>query len=65
MYSYEIDNILKEKNYDLESTLYGEICKNSPQICRVTFNAFENNFSISTDDNWHWTFNVHLDTSKN
>ena len=62
MYSHEIDNVLKEKNYVIESNLYDEICKNSPQISRVTFNAFSNNFSISTDDNWHWTFNVYLDT---
>ena len=60
MYSHEIDNVLKEKNYTIESTLYSEICKNSPQISRVTFNPYENNFSISTNDNWNWTFNVYL-----
>lgn len=60
MYSYEIDNELKSENYNLNTDTYIQICKTSPQIIRIKYNSFENNFDIWTNDNYHWTFKVRL-----
>lgn len=60
MYSYEIDNKLKSENYNLNTGTYIQICKTSPQIIRIKYEPFENNFDIWTNDNYHWTFKVRL-----
>lgn len=60
MYSYEIDNKLKSENYNLNTDTYIQICKTSPQIIRIKYEQFENNFDIWTNDNYHWTFKVRL-----
>lgn len=60
MYSYEIDQILKYKNYNIDPDTYIHICKTSPQIIRTKYNLFDENFDIWTDDNCHWTFKVNL-----
>ncbi len=58
MYSYEIEQILKSHNYYINSDIYLHICNTSPQISRVTFEPYEYNFNIWTNDNYHWTFKV-------
>ena len=59
MYSYEIDNCIKEYNYNLPSKLYLKICKESPQISEVKYEPFENKFSIKTKDSYFWKFGVY------
>ena len=60
MYSHEIDNYLRSRNWNLTTNEYSEICnlKENPQIARITYDPFQNNFAIWTDDNWNWTFTV-------
>lgn len=60
MYSYEIDQTLKSSNYTVNSKTYLHICQSSPQISRVKYEPFDDNFNIWTDDNYHWTFKVNL-----
>lgn len=52
MYDWEIENCLRDNNYSLSSKVYIDICKNSPQIKHVKYNAFENYFEIWTDCNY-------------
>ena len=58
MYSYEIDQILKLQNYNIDSDAYSNICYTSPQISRVKYDPFNNDYNIWTNDNYHWTFKI-------
>lgn len=58
MYSYEIDQTLKSKNYNIDSKTYIHICQSSPQIVHIKYEPFDGNFNIWTDDNYHWTFRI-------
>lgn len=60
MYSYEIDNYLRSHNWNLTAKEYIEICnlKSNPQISRISYNPFLNDFTVCTDDNWNWTFTI-------
>lgn len=60
LYSYEIDEKLKSENYYIDSDTYSNIYYTSPQISRVKYDAFCNDYNIWTKDNWHWTFKVRL-----
>lgn len=59
MYSYEIDNILKSKNYNIDSNMYMNICSASPQIIRIEYEPYGNYFRIWTDDGYYWKFSVY------
>ena len=52
MYSYEIQNLLELRNYLLTVKEYFYICEISPQIREVSYNPFEDNFYINTDDRY-------------
>ena len=59
MYSYQIDNIMRENNYLLSRSDYLSINPNtSPQIARMTYDPFNNKFDVWTYDNYHWEFRV-------
>lgn len=60
MYSYEIDNYLRNRNWNITISEYLEICNldMNPQISQIKYNPFQNNFTIWTNDNWNWTFTV-------
>lgn len=59
MYSYEIDQILKSQNYNINSETYENICSTSPQISRAKYDSYENKCEIWTDDNYYWKFNIY------
>ena len=63
MYSYEIDQILKENNYNIPSTTY-QIVLSSPQINHVKYSAYSDVFEIWTNDGWYWKFKIHLSEEK-
>ena len=50
MYTWEIENIIQNNQGILDSKTYLEICKTSPQITRVKYEAFEDKFYIWTND---------------
>ena len=59
MYSYEIDNILKSKNYKIDSDTYLHICSTSPQLTRIKYNPYCSYFETWSNDNYYWKFNVY------
>ena len=63
MYSHEIDIFLRIRNWTLttEEYLYITDRKQHPQINRVTYDPYLNEYYISTQDNWHWTIKTEKD----
>ena len=59
MYSWEIEQLLKLKDYLISNKEYFEICDTSPQIKGIEYNPFENNFYMWTDDNYNFRFKVY------
>ncbi len=59
MYSYEIDAILKQNNYDIDANTYDKICRTSPQLNHIKYDAFTDSFEMWDDDGAHWSFKVH------
>lgn len=58
MYSYEIDQLLKNKAYIINANDYVKICKTSPQIDKIKYESFGNYFYIRTKDGYSWNFSV-------
>ena len=58
MYSYEIENLLKLRNYLISNKEYFNICKTSPQIKRISYD--NDDFRIQTSDNYDLHFKVYL-----
>ena len=60
MYSYEIDNYLKERNYYLNSEEVQYITDISihTQICRISYNQEFNYYEMWTKDEWYFKFGV-------
>ena len=63
MYSHEIDQKMKQYNYQLSSSVYIEISdiNKSPQIDHIKYNAYSDSFAIWTKDGWNWNFKVYKD----
>lgn len=59
MYSYEIDQILKENNNYIPSTAY-ETVLSSPQIDHVKYSPYGDVYEIWTSDGWYWKFKIYL-----
>lgn len=59
MYSWEIDQKMKEYDYNIPSFLYIDIISNSPQIRHIKYNPYDNDFEIWTDDSGYWKFKVY------
>ena len=58
MYSREIEDILKSRNYNIDSNTYLNICS-STQIVRVKYDPYSQYFEIWTNDDYYWKFNVY------
>ena len=50
MYSFEIERLLKIRNYLITCSEYFEILSTSPQINHVKYNPDEDTTEISTED---------------
>lgn len=63
MYSWEIDQKIKQCNNQLPSSVYLEVSDTdkNPQIDHVIYNAYSNCFSMWTRDGWCWNFQVYKD----
>lgn len=59
MYSYEINQILKENNNYIPSTTY-ETVLSSPQIDHVKYSPYGDAYEIWTSDGWYWKFKIYL-----
>ena len=60
MYSWEIDQKMKEYDYNIPSFLYIDIISNSPQIRHIKYNPYDNYFEIWTDEGDYWKFKVYI-----
>lgn len=58
MYSYEIEKLLKIRNYLLSIEEYNNIVSNSSQIDHVKYTPEENIFTIWTNDDYTFTFKI-------
>lgn len=58
MYSYEIERLLKIKNYLLSIEEYNNIISSSSQIDHVKYDGENNIFTIWTNDNYTFTFKI-------
>lgn len=61
MYSYEIIIIMHNNNYKISSSLYIDICRNSPQIIYVGRKS-DTDYYIATNDGHAWLFELYYDT---
>lgn len=64
MYSYEIEQLLKLKNYLISNKEYSEICKTSPQISHMKLNKETKEITIKTKDNYMFKLKIEKDYSK-
>ena len=58
MYSWEIQKLLELRNYLLSVKEYFYICDNSPQITRVSYDSYNNDFIIETTDRYKFKFKI-------
>lgn len=59
MYSYEIEQVLLECNYNLDSETYLYILKSSPQIRSICYRPYGDYFEMVDDEHNCWRFNVY------
>ncbi len=59
MYSYEIDNILKNNNHAIDSEVYINIIQTSPQINHVKYSPYSDNYEMWSDIGEYWNFKVY------
>lgn len=65
MYSYEIEQLLKIRNYLINSEEYLNIMKSSPQINHVKYSPYADEFETWTDDNYYWKYKVYRKDKNN
>ena len=57
MYSWQIDELLKNKNYVVNMDDYKQIIASS-QIIHIKYEPFSDDFLVNTDDRFSWRFKV-------
>lgn len=64
MYSNELDEYMRKRNWVLtkEEYLYVTDLNQHIQISRITYNSFEDSFTIYTKDGFSWTIRVKGET---
>ena len=65
MYSHEIEQLLKIRNYLISSQEYLNIMKTSPQINHVKYNPYSNDFETWTSDSYYFKYKVYRKDKKN
>lgn len=58
MYSWEIDEILKNNNYYISSTLYLDIVFGSPQLTNIIYKTYDESFVMVDNNGYMWKFQV-------
>lgn len=57
MYSWQVDELLKNNNYVINKNDYNSIVYSS-QIRHIKYDPFSDDFIINTDDGYSWRFTV-------
>ena len=60
MYSWEITEFLKQRNYEISAYEYSIMLDGSTQIVRVKYNAYSNSFDMWDRDGMYWNYKVYL-----
>jgi len=60
MYSHEVEQLLKIKNYLITYKEFIQITKSSPQINHIKYNPFEDNIEMWTTDNYKFVLKIKL-----
>lgn len=60
MYSHEIKELLEVKKFLINNYEYLQIMNTSPQISRVKYNPYEDNFETWTKDNYYFKYKVYI-----
>lgn len=58
MYSYEIEQLLRLKNYILSIKEYIQILNTSTQIKHIKYDPYNDTFYIETEDNYNFKFKI-------
>lgn len=58
MYSHEVEQLLKIRNYLLTYKEFIQITKSSPQINHIKYNPFEDNIEMYTTDNYKFVLKI-------
>ena len=60
MYSHEIENLLKLRNFLLTREEYTKISdvKANPQINHIKYDTYKDEFQIDTKDNFHFKLKI-------
>lgn len=58
MYSHEVEQLLKIRNYLITYKEFLEITKNSLQIDHIKYNPFEDNIEMWTTDNYKFVLKI-------
>lgn len=63
MYSWEIDQKIKQYDYNIPSSVFLHISNvtYSAQISYIKYDAWSNTFTMGTKDGWNWRFQVYKD----
>ena len=62
MYSHEIEELLRSRNYRLSRSESNEINpRTCPQIVRMTYDTSQNKFFVYTDDGYNFEYEVYVD----
>lgn len=59
MYSWEIEQLLRLRNYLISNKEYFNIIDTSPQINHVKYDGWNKDYNIWTDDNYYFKFKVY------
>lgn len=59
MYSWEIEQLLKLRNYLISNEEYLKMLGTSPQIREVEYKPYEDTFYMWTDDHYNTKFKVY------
>lgn len=58
MYSHEVEQLLKIRNYLITYKEFIQITKSSPQINHIKYNPFEDNIEMWTTDNYKFVLKI-------
>ncbi len=59
MYSYEITNIMRQHNNNINANTYINIIQTSPQINHVIYRPFGSYYEMWDKNGCYWKFTVH------
>lgn len=58
MYSHEVEQLLKIRNYLITYKEFIQITKSSPQINHIKYNPFEDNIEMYTTDGYKFVLKI-------